>query len=242
MNSNYLLFLVIMAIAIIGVGTVAASDIDGATDVNTDMENIVIDDINDIDSISDIDNDENVVIDENTDFENDSIDEVIIEDDETPATEDICGNSTVDEEVVVEKGNQTYNDLMILFNHKEGFDKLDLYGILNTYLDILDLYSRGQPTKNIATEYNMTTAQIQSLANRHYPSIEGDSVANEIFNLYGSYTLEEISEKTGLSEDTVVAKIRQIRAENYGEFFRKILFKRDNISKEEGNLDLIIKY
>ena len=220
MKRNIFRALIFMVIAVIGVGAVAASDIDCVDDNSTvTVYDGCFDDNSTVTVYDGCFDDNSSVVICYGDFKNNS--HVVRYD---GSSDDIDYNEPILVNIPV---CVLYDEKTLIFNtYVEYMNKTGLLDEIQYY------YMAGYTIENIAKEINSTKGiyipsdLLEQVRDTFYPSIENKK-CEAIFKLYGSYTLEEISQKVHLGECKVFQKICDIKNGLYGDYFKKILLNRD---------------
>ena len=213
------------------------NDIDIAQNSNADIDIVQADDIN----INDIDIDQKdlEIIANDNEIQNEEANVLSeckeMKDAKIATADDIKANETIAPEL-------SRYDKIIKFLNKdfEGIDQDDFLVTMKVYDELLGLYGAGHSVKSIAAEVNMTPEQVQTIADSNYGEIKDDEIANGVYKLYGSHTLDEIADKLGVTNHTVLKKVQMIKNGKYGKTYKRLFLVRDLISTSDDVKEFII--
>ena len=135
-----------------------------------------------------------------------------------------------------------YQKIMDVFTtHDDGNLKYeDTQMIIGFYMGIVDSYHAGYSVESIAKEYNMTPLQIQNIADLDVKPIIKSEIANYVYKMYGSNTLDDISIEVGASNETVKNIITHIKKGSFGDVYKRLLFKRDFLNINQHNYEYVV--
>lgn len=235
----------IMIVALMCAGAVAAADAD-------DFDGLTIEQPDSIELSDTVVEESNADENETPDLDIDQKSDELIPTEEVDDAEEIPCDDVVDDDAkvsandIVEDENASpelsrYEKIIKFLNHDcEGVDPDDFLITLQVYDEILNLYGNGHPVQRIAVDVNMTPEQVQTIADSWYGEIPNDRIANGVYKLYGSHTLEEIADELGISTQTALQKIQWIKSGTYGKTYKRLFLVRDLISMNDGNNEFVI--
>ena len=251
--------LCLIMIALIGASAVAASDAGNSSDVNLNQTLIDCGDVqcngtDDIEinmtfedhvanetggeikaNISETNNTRSVI--------NESIPNEFINNSVRPNGGAIYYNGTViNNSTFTQNEDNDYDMIMKVFGEHDygNLSDEEVMSIFRLYDEIIDCYGAGHPTQSIAKEFGMSPSEIQNIADTYFEPIQNYPEADSIYKMYGSYTLEEMSQRLGMRETEVKGIIGSIKSGTYGDFYKTILVKRDLVSLNEHTTEYII--